>query len=70
MNFVNVQDAKIKEKFRRNIGSSSRRNMMKNFVIARSQTVSKNTVNAIIVILSATAIVNAKSVKIKMVQSL
>jgi hypothetical protein len=66
MNSVNAQDAKIREKFRRDIGPSSRPKMGKNFATARSQTVSKNTANATIVSRSAIVIVNAKSAKIKM----
>jgi len=68
MSSVSVLDAKIREKFRRDIGPPSKLKMVKNVVIARSQTVSKNIANASIEGSSATLIVNAKGAKIKMMQ--
>lgn len=65
MNSVNAQDAKIRGKFRRDIGPSLKPKMGKNFATARSQTVSKNTASASIVSRSAIVIANAKSAKIK-----
>ena len=63
MNFVNVQVARTKEKFRSVTDQTSRLRKVKSSATVRSQIVLKNTVNATIAEPSATATANANNAK-------